>query len=138
MIARVSASAPAGASAPVDPELRKAAVAFEALLLRQLIGTMRKGSFGEDIFGSSASATYREMADARTADALAQRGAFGIAALIERQIGATLPSSSGEALRDLAFSMPSRSGAGAFSPRATLTSPTSTPPLKGAGFRSEP
>ncbi|MFD1766779.1 hypothetical protein ACFSAG_07980 [Sphingorhabdus buctiana] len=26
----------------VDPELRKAAVAFEAVMLRQLIGTMRK------------------------------------------------------------------------------------------------
>jgi len=74
----------------VDPELRKAAVAFEAVMLRQLIGTMRKGSLGEDIFGSSANTTYREMADARTADALAERGAFGIAALIERQLqGAT-------------------------------------------------
>ncbi len=86
MISRVSASTSAKATVPVDPELRKAAVAFEALLLRQLIGTMRKGSLGEDVFGSSASATYREMADARTADALAERGAFGIARIIERQL----------------------------------------------------
>ncbi|MFN3747716.1 MAG: rod-binding protein [Sphingorhabdus sp.] len=86
MIAPVSFSAPVRATAPVNPELRKAAVAFEALLLRQLIGTMRKGSLGEDLFGSSASTTYREMADARTADALADRGAFGIAAVIERQL----------------------------------------------------
>lgn len=86
MIRAVSASPPANATAPVDPELRKAAVAFEALLLRQLIGTMRKGSLGEDMFGSSASTTYREMADARTADALAERGAFGMAVLIERQL----------------------------------------------------
>ena len=86
MIGPVSASTSAKATAPVDPELRKSAVAFEALFLRQLIGTMRKGSLGEDLFGSSASTTYREMADARTADALAERGAFGIAALIERQL----------------------------------------------------
>ncbi len=89
MIAPVSASTSAKATVPVDPELRKAAVAFEALLLRQLIGTMRKGSLGGDIFESSASATYREMADARTADALAERGAFGISALIERQLRGT-------------------------------------------------
>ena len=86
MIDSISAAPPAKAAPSVEPELRKAAVAFEALLLRQLIGTMRQGSLGEDIFGSSASATYREMADARTADALAERGAFGIAALIERQL----------------------------------------------------
>lgn len=89
MIAPLSSPAAAPAPASANPELRKAAVAFEALLLRQLIGTMRKGSLGEDIFGSSASATYREMADARTADALAERGAFGMAVLIERQLQGT-------------------------------------------------
>lgn len=86
MINSISAAPPAKANPSVEPELRKAAVAFEALLLRQLISTMRKSSLGEDIFGSSANATYREMADARTADALAERGAFCIAALIERQL----------------------------------------------------
>lgn len=85
MIAPLSAKA-AAAAVPPDAELRKVAQGFEAMLLRQLIGAMRKGSLGEDIFGSSANATYREMADARTADALAQRGAFGIAQMIERQM----------------------------------------------------
>lgn len=87
MIAPLSTkSAPAPATAPPDPELRKVAQGFEAMLLRQIIGAMRKGQLGEDIFGSSASTTYREMADARTADALAARGAFGIAQMIERQL----------------------------------------------------
>lgn len=85
MIAPLSSNT-LSAAAPVDPTLKKSAQAFEALLLRQLIGAMRKGSLGDDIFGSSASGTYREMADARTADALAMRGALGIAALIERQL----------------------------------------------------
>jgi flagellar protein FlgJ len=79
-------SSPSPSAAPGNPELRKAAVAFEAVMLRQLIGEMRKGALGEDIFGSSANSTYRELADARTADALAQRGAIGIAAMIERQL----------------------------------------------------
>mgnify|MGYP001189024819 FL=1 len=85
MIQPVSSSLPPSA-APVNPELRKAAVAFEAVMLRQLIGEMRKGALADDIFGSSANSTYRELADARTADALAQRGAIGIAAMIERQL----------------------------------------------------
>lgn len=85
MIKPVSSSQTPSAAA-VNPELRKAAVAFEAVMLRQLIGEMRKGALADDIFGSSANSTYRELADARTADALAQRGAIGIAALIERQL----------------------------------------------------
>jgi flagellar protein FlgJ len=85
MIEPVSPRQPPSA-AQVNPELRKAAVAFEAVMLRQLIGEMRKGALGKDIFGSSANSTYRELADARTADALAQRGAIGIAAMIERQL----------------------------------------------------
>jgi peptidoglycan hydrolase FlgJ len=80
-----------GQSQEVDPELSKAAVAFEAVMLRQLIGSMRSASLGEDVFGSSASGLYRELADARTADALAQRGAFGIAAMIERQLAKEQP-----------------------------------------------
>ena len=85
MIEPVSSSHPPGA-APVNPELRKAAVAFEAVMLRQLIGEMRKSALADDIFGSSANSTYRELADARTADALAVRGAIGIATMIERQL----------------------------------------------------
>ncbi|MBK6708649.1 MAG: rod-binding protein [Sphingomonadales bacterium] len=80
-----------GQSPEVDPDLRKAAVAFEAVMLRQLIGEMRKGQLADDIFGSSANSTYRELADASTADALAQRGAIGIAAMIERQLQEAKP-----------------------------------------------
>ncbi len=85
MIKPVAPSQPPSA-APANPELRKAAIAFEALMLRQLIGEMRKGALGADIFGSSANSTYRELADARTADALARRGAIGIAAMIAQQL----------------------------------------------------
>jgi peptidoglycan hydrolase FlgJ len=80
-----------GQSLETDPELSKAAAAFEAVMLRQLIGSMRAAKLGDDIFGSSASGHYRELADARTADALAARGAIGIAAMIERQLAKEQP-----------------------------------------------
>lgn len=75
-------------SAPkaVDPELRKAAQGFEALFLRQVIGSMRQAKLGEDLFGSSATNTYRDMSDRQMADSLSQKGAFGIAALVEAQL----------------------------------------------------
>lgn len=70
----------------VDPALRKAAQGFEALFLRQVIGSMRQAKLGEDLFGSSATNTYREMSDRQLADSLSQKGAFGIAALVEAQL----------------------------------------------------
>jgi flagellar protein FlgJ len=69
----------------VDPALRKAAQGFEALFLRQVIGSMRQAKLGDDLFGSSATNTYREMSDKQLADALAQKGSIGIAALVEAQ-----------------------------------------------------
>ncbi len=70
----------------VDPALRKAAQGFEALFLRQVIGSMRQAKLGEDLFGSSATDTYREMSDKQLADSLAQKGSIGIAALVEAQL----------------------------------------------------
>ena len=73
--------------------LAKAAQAFEAVILRQLIGTMRSAKLADDIMGSSATDNFREMADARTADQLAKLGAFGIARLIEQQFAKHLEQS---------------------------------------------
>lgn len=74
------------ATKPVDPALRKAAQGFEALFLRQVIGSMRQAKLGDDLFGSSAKNTYREMSDKQLADSLAQKGSIGIAALVEAQL----------------------------------------------------
>jgi flagellar protein FlgJ len=70
----------------VDPALRKAAQGFEAVFLRELIGSMRKAKLAEDALGSGATDNFREMADARTADSIATLGQFGIAAMIEKQL----------------------------------------------------
>ncbi len=79
---------PLATATPVDPALRKAAQGFEAVMLRQVFAAMRKASLGGGLFDSGATQNFREMADARTADTMAGIGAFGIAALIEKQLTA--------------------------------------------------
>jgi flagellar protein FlgJ len=76
------------ATTAAQPELKSAAQRFEAVFLREMIATMRKGKLADDIFGSSATDNFREMADAHTADSMAKMGAFGIAGLVERQLDA--------------------------------------------------
>lgn len=66
-------------------DLKAAAQKFEAVFLRELIGSMRKAKLAEDVFGSSATDSFREMADARTADSMAGLGQFGIANMLEKQ-----------------------------------------------------
>ena len=69
-----------------DLELRKVAEAFEAVMLRQMMASMRKAKLSEDILGSSASDSFREMADARVADSMSAMRQFGIADIIEKQL----------------------------------------------------
>ncbi len=69
-----------------EPELRKAAEAFEAVILRQLIGSMRQAKLADEMFGSNATSQFRELADARTAESMATMRQFGIAALVEQQL----------------------------------------------------
>ncbi|MEK6638112.1 MAG: rod-binding protein [Pseudomonadota bacterium] len=88
MIAPIASTASTASTTP-DPALKKAAQGFEAVFLRQIIGAMRKGKLADDIFGSSATDSFREMADARTADEMSKLGHFGIAALVERQLTKT-------------------------------------------------
>jgi flagellar protein FlgJ len=71
--------------------LAKAAQAFEAIFTRQLLGSMRQAGLGEDIAGSSAVDQFRELADARMADGLAQQGGLGIAGLILQQLDRKTP-----------------------------------------------
>lgn len=87
MITLKPIATPGIASPKPDPELRKAAEAFEAVMLRQMMASMRKAKLGEDILGSSATDNFREMADARVADSMAAMRRFGIADLVEKQLG---------------------------------------------------
>lgn len=83
MIAPIASTRAVPAS---DPALKKAAEGFEAVFLRQVIGSMRQAKLGEDLFGSSATDTYRELSDKQMADNLASTGSLGIAALVEAQL----------------------------------------------------
>ncbi len=86
---------PLTSAAPATPgddtrqaQLRAAAEAFEAVFLRQVIGSMRQAKLGDDIFGSAATDQFRDLADARLADSMADQGSFGIAELLLQQFGA--------------------------------------------------
>ena len=88
-ISSLAASAPASAPGGDSAALRKAAEAFEAVILRQMLASMRQTKLGDDIFGSSATDTFREMGDARLADSIAAMRQFGIADMVERQFSAS-------------------------------------------------
>lgn len=81
-----SSASPSPATRTRDPEMAKAAQAFEAIFVRQMIGAMRSASLSEGMFDTGATEQFRDMADARTADNLAQSGAMGIAELLLKQL----------------------------------------------------
>jgi flagellar protein FlgJ len=86
MITLKSVSASSAVPSKQDLELRKVAEAFEAVMLRQMMASMRKAKLAEDLMGSSATDNFREMADARVADSIATLRQFGIAELVEKQL----------------------------------------------------
>jgi len=69
--------------------LKTAAKQFESMFLQMMLKQMRAASFGDPIFDSQASDTYRSMFDQQLALNLSERGSLGIAKLIERQLGVT-------------------------------------------------
>ena len=66
-------------------QMKAAAKAFEAVFVRQMIGSMRQAKLGEDILGGSATDTFTEMSDAKLADNMAENGSFGIAEMLLKQ-----------------------------------------------------
>jgi len=93
VIGATSATTP-GATAPAtdsrEAALRQAAEAFEAVFLRQLIGSMRQAKLADDVFGSQATEQFRDIADSKLADNMAQQGSFGIADLLLQQMRAVI------------------------------------------------
>ncbi len=67
-------------------KLHKAAQAFEAIFVRQMLSSARQTSFGDDIFGSEAADTFKAMRDERFAEIASQSGTLGFARLIEAQL----------------------------------------------------
>ena len=85
-----AASAAPSTASPDQAKLKKAAQAFEAVFVRQLIGSMRSATDNDGIFDSEATKQFQDMADSKTADAMAQKGALHIADMLVKQYGARL------------------------------------------------
>jgi peptidoglycan hydrolase FlgJ len=84
------ATAPSAPARQSDSgELREAAQAFEAIFLRQLLASARASSFGgEPLLGGPGLEQFEAMQDEQFAEIASQRGVFGLAEAIERQLSA--------------------------------------------------
>lgn len=77
--------------ASTDQEkLHRAAQAFEAIFVRQMLSSARAASFGEGLFSSQATQTFQQMQDERFAEIASQSGALGFAKVIEAQLAGRL------------------------------------------------
>ena len=85
---------PPAAATPAAPgqdraKIKQVARQFEAIFVRQMLAEARKTSLaGPDggLFGGQGDQTFREMQDSRFADIAAQKGTFGLAKMIEKQL----------------------------------------------------
>ena len=84
----VKAATPA--ANPEQDKLKKAAKAFEAIFVRQMIGSMRTASLGDGILDSDSSQQFRDMSDSKMADQIAEKGGLHIADMLVKQYGARL------------------------------------------------
>jgi flagellar protein FlgJ len=82
-----SSQTPDAKAAAEQKKLKSAAQAFEAVFLRQMIGSMRSASLGDGMFDNEGTQTFQEEADAKTADSMAQKGVLGIADMLIKQLG---------------------------------------------------
>lgn len=80
-----------GPSASAE-ELRQAAQAFEAIFVRQMLSAARSADFGgeEAVLGGPGLEQFTAMRDEHFAEIASQRGTFGMAAMIERQLAAQI------------------------------------------------
>jgi flagellar protein FlgJ len=87
------ATTPLAAPTPgSDPKLTATAQRFEAIFVRQMLAAARKTDFGGgDVVGGQGMDTFRQMQDERFADIASERGAFGIAKVLEAQLAHVLP-----------------------------------------------
>ena len=81
------APAQTGAASAKHKQMLQAAQAFEAVFLRQMIGSMRQAKLAEDdlLGGGSAADQFRDLYDSHIADSMASKGGFGIAAMVLKQ-----------------------------------------------------
>ncbi|MFM6931322.1 MAG: rod-binding protein [Novosphingobium sp.] len=108
-------------------KLHKAAQAFEAIFVRQMLSSARAANFGEGLFSSKGTETFQAMQDERFAEIASQNGALGFAKVIEAQLAGRVSP------------LPLAGGAGggpvadARTPSPAALAPSLTPPASGRG-----
>ena len=85
-LAGAALSSAADAIDATRAKLGGAAKEFEAIFVRQMLASARKASFGDELFGSSATDTFRDMQDSQYADLTAKSGTLGLAKQIEAHL----------------------------------------------------
>jgi len=79
---------PSKDASAVDPEaIHKAAVSLESFMLDQVLKEVRGGSMVGDAEGGFAGGTFREMLDQALSQKMAERGALGLAPMLEAKLG---------------------------------------------------
>lgn len=87
--------------------LKAASKQFEALFLQMVMKAMRDATPQDGMFDSDSSRTYRDMLDQQLTQSLADRGATGLAAMIEKQLSRSAAVSDPDApLKQLNSSIP--------------------------------
>jgi peptidoglycan hydrolase FlgJ len=81
-----SASTPDAKNAAQQAKLKTAAQQFEAVFLRQMMGSMRQASLGDGMFDNEATQQFQDMADSKTADAMSSKGVLHIADMLVKQL----------------------------------------------------
>ncbi len=71
-------------------KLSGAAKEFEAIFVRQMLASARQAGMGDDLLGSGAIDTFREMQDSKIADIVAESGTLGLAKQIEAHMARLL------------------------------------------------
>ena len=109
-IATPATTAASSAPSPEMAKLKKTAQQFEAVFLRQMIGSMRTASGEDGIFDSEATKQFQDMSDAKTAETMAGKGVLGIADMLVKQFGARLNPAAAPAAADGAQAASSAAG----------------------------
>lgn len=95
-------------------KLSATAKQFEAMFVRQMLAAARKADFGgDDLFGSQALDTFRQMQDEHFADVTAQTGTLGLASILEAQMARFLPQTAETAASSTTSSGTAPAGEGA-------------------------
>ena len=86
-VASTGIAAQPAAGADKRKQLEAAAKAFEAVFMRQMIGSMRQAKLADDELtgGGAAADQFRDLQDSKLADSMVEKGGFGVAQMLLKQ-----------------------------------------------------